>query len=221
MAAPHNVVRINGSLPGGEVWSVNPRFIGNFGDEVTAYADLLAWAQIIAQFTGTTALGTNLRSLQSTVAPITSVRTEYRDETGVLREVAEVVRDVPYAGTGSPNKVYQTAVVCSLRTGRPGRSYRGRIFWPCLSINLDGQTLRIAPTQAQAIANEMAAFLTGVGEAAPTESGVFPAVVSQTLGTAAAVTSVQVGNVVDIQRRRRDALQETVYTATVPPPVTP
>lgn len=212
--AAHNVLRIRGNLPGGEVWSVTPKFTGNFGDLITGYADLLEWLTTIQGFNAGRILPDPIMSILSSSASVTGLRGEYINDAGDLTEVAEVgtLGGVPEPGTGTATKPFQTAVVASLRTGRPGRSYRGRIYWPGLSAGINSTTLRLEPGTASGIASATADFLTAVQEAAPAPSAIFLAVVSQTLDTNAGVTSIQVGNVLDVQRRRRDQAVE-VYSS--------
>lgn len=216
MARPHNVVRIGGNLPGGEVWSVTPKFIGNFGDPIVGYEDLLEWATSIALLNGGSVLPNGLRSLLSTAASVTTIRTEYRDANNDLAQAAEFVLPTPAAGTGSATKPFQTSIVTSLLTGRPGRSYRGRLYWPALSATISTSTLRLAEATATSIASAAATFLTEVQSSVPEGADVVLAVVSDKLGTGAAVNSIQVGDILDTQRRRRDSLLEGRVSANFP-----
>lgn len=212
----HNAVRINGTMPGGEVWSVNPRFWSPTSGSVIDYAELQEWADdVAAVISGWTSANALLTSLSSALT-ITSVRVEALSSTGTLIQAAESVLATPKAGQGSPSKPYQTAVVTSLLTGRPGRSYRGRLYWPAQALSMSTSDLRITGPAAQGIADAMGAFLTDVAELTPGGVGVRPVVVSQTLDVATPVTSVSVGNIFDVQRRRRDSLDEARFTRVIP-----
>lgn len=218
MTTASNVVRINGALPGGEVWSVNPRYIGNFGPDIQSYPDLLSWATAIGALNAGNVLPTSLRSLLTTAGAVTSVRVEYRDASDRLQQAAEYVLPSPAAGLGNASKPFQTAVVSSLLTGRPGRSYRGRLYWPALGAVISTSDLRLSDVNAQAICTAVGQFLTAVADAAPAGTDMALAVVSQTLSSRSAVTQIQVGDVLDVQRRRRDSLQEGRFSAPFPTP---
>lgn len=218
MTTASNVVRINGTLPGGEVWSVNPRYIGNFGPDISNYPDLLSWATAIGALNTGNVLPMTLRTLLSTAGAVTSVRVEYRDAGDRLQQAAEYVLPSPAAGVGNASKPFQTALVSSLLTGRPGRSYRGRLYWPALGATISATDLRVSDTTAQSICTAVGQFLTAIGNAAPAGTDMALAVVSQTLSTRSAVTGIQVGDVLDVQRRRRDSLQEGRFSAPFPTP---
>jgi len=203
----HNVVRINGTLPGGEVWSVTPKFTGSPA-LMTEYADLEEWATLIGDYIISLSTSDPLIALLSTAGAITSIRTEYRDANNSLAQAAEYVFASPRAGNGTANKVFQTSVVISLRTGRPGRSYRGRIYWPALAATLNAQ-LRLSESTMTGIMDSAAGLIGEIeGYSDQVGSSVRLAVVSQTLGVSTRVQTIQVGDILDIQRRRRDSLQE-------------
>lgn len=216
MTVACNVVRINGSLPGGEVWSVNPRFFGNFGPDITNYPDLLAWATNIAALNSGNVLPAPLRALLSPSGAVVSIRCEYRDASDRLQQAAEVALPSPAPGTGSATKPFQTSLVSSLLTGRPGRSYRGRLYWPALGAIISASDLRLSDVNAQSYCTAVGQFLTAVQNAAPAGTGVTLGVVSQTLSTRSAVTRIEVGDVLDVQRRRRDSLVEGRFNASFP-----
>lgn len=211
----HNVVRINGTLPGGEVWSVTPKFMGQPA-VMTQYAQLEEWAELIGGFIEGLPSANPLRGLLSSAGAITSIRTEYRDASNALGQAAEYIFPSAVLGSGAANKVFQTSVVLSLRTGRPGRSYRGRIYWPALSASLNAQ-LRMTETTMTGILNEAITLFANIeGYADQVGNAVNLAVVSQTLDVSTRVTSVQVGDILDIQRRRRDSLQEFYVAGPMP-----
>jgi hypothetical protein len=132
---------------------------------------------------------------------------------GPATEVEERILGVPGTSSGLNALPNQVAVVASLRMGYPGRSRRGRMFLPCRSsaaLNADGflnDTVR--PLVAQDVADLFGNFNNAL-------SGRRVAVLSPTTGSAFPVTSVDVGNVCDTQRRRRNALSEVRSTVSVP-----
>lgn len=210
----HNVVRINGSLPGGEVWSVTPKFTRPMGP-VTEYEDLERWAGVVAGTIENWASPNIFLSLLSTAGRIDSVRVEARNAANQLTQAAEVQLTPSKAGLGVPNKMFQSCVVFTFLTGRPGRSYKGRMYWPALAATLSAD-LRLSQANIDSYASNGAQLLEMIGGAGATD-GEFPipVVVSQTAGTYTPITSVRVGDILDIQRRRRDSLTENYGEAAV------
>lgn len=211
-----NVVRLNGSLPGGEVWSNSLTFMGNFGPDVTNYADLLTWATNIGALNSGNVLPANLRGALSTAGAVTSVRVEYRDAGDNLQQAAEYTLAPTVAGTGTATKPFQTSLVCSLLTGRPGRSYRGRIFFPALGVAVSSSTLRVSNTDVLSYLAAFKSFFTGIQGAVPAGFSTTLGVASQVLNLRTAVTSLSVGEVLDVQRRRRDTLVEARESTAYP-----
>lgn len=208
MPVEHNVIRINGSLPGGEVWSVNPKFYNPDGSQYEGYDVLLAWVETIMELNTGSVLPAAIRTLLSTAGSLVSVRAEYRDAAGNLAQAAEVVATSPIAGTGSASKPYQTSFVSSLLTGRPGRSYRGRLYWPALGAQISAADLRVADVQLNTYVAGIKDFLLAIQNSQPAVGASKLSVVSDTLSVATPVTSIQGGDVLDSQRRRRDSLVE-------------
>lgn len=210
MPAQYNRVIISGLLAGVQSWSVTPAFSGNpaTGGAVTDYADLLTWAQAIGGLNNGAVLGGNLSVALSSLGNVQKVRTECLSAAGVLQEAAEFALPVAESGSGTPSNPLQISIVSSLQTGRPGRSYNGRIYWPNLGIPIQTNSGRIATQTATQTATDVAALLTQIAEAAPGGSAMHPAVVSHKLAVQTLITEVRVGNVLDTQRRRRDKLVE-------------
>lgn len=214
MAIDHNRVILLGSTTGGETWSTSCAYSTNFGTgPVKDFSDLLAWATAIGALNSGNVVGTAMVSFLSDSMQIDTVRTEYIDSQGTIAQVAEYALPAPVTGSADASSPPQVAAVTSLLTGRPGRSYRGRMYWPHLYGALtDGQ---LGPTDAQNLATQMATFLGDAGEAAGTDFAMVPVVYSTVLGTVSFVTTVRVDTVLDTQRRRRNSLRGTSYTATV------
>lgn len=209
MPVAHNVVRILGTLPGGEVWSVNPRFTSGTGPLLTDYDDLAAWAEAIALLNSGTSLPVDLRGVMGTAVGWYGIRTEYRDGTGALGMAAEYIYSTPQGGQNQATKPFQTSLVSSLLTGRPGRSYRGRLYWPTLAITIQPLDLRVNAGLMAPITAAITSWLSAVQDATINgDDGLRLAVVSEKLSVATPVTSIECGNVLDVQRRRRDSLVE-------------
>jgi hypothetical protein len=205
-------VTIFGSLYGAEVWSVNPTFDPSFefpgGVDQTA---LDAAALAIANITPPT----QLRECMGTQAKREGCRLEVRDDaTDGLIGISIQASTTPVAGTATSVLPAQAAVVASLMTNTPGGRGRGRIYWPATGVQL-ATTGRISlPAPGVLVADfktYFAAMDTALTTAFPTIAFDL-AVRSKTSRTTPHVTRLRVGNVVDTQRRRRDALPES-YSA--------
>lgn len=122
---------------------------------------------------------------------------------------AELVKSSPLAGGMTTYAPSQCAIVCSLLTGYPGRHNRGRVYVPATT-PIAGSNNRIPPTAQTNIATAMANFIKAL--ATLTINGTTTsAVLVPSSGTSQShfVTAVSVGDVVDTQRRRRDAYIES------------
>lgn len=128
-----------------------------------------------------------------------------------------LVYKTPYgAGSTSGLLPLQNSIVCSHRSAQVGRRGRGRIFLPPSGSSIITNGL-INATACQDIADAHAAFLAacslpgGTGLTART----IPIVTGGNFTEYGQILAVQVGNVMDTQRRRRKALVETVYSASL------
>jgi hypothetical protein len=209
-------VAILGSTNGGEVWSVNPVYdpTGEFPGGVSQSALDSAAAAIAAL-----SPGASLLVSMSQLLSVTGARVEVRDDSNdSLIGIATAARSSALPGTNSPVMPPQCASVYSLRTNTPGASGRGRLYWPTVGVQLDG-TGRIDATTRTAYTTAMKAYLAAIQAALATA---FPtigfdlAVRSKTTHTTPHVTRMQLGSVVDTQRRRRDKLTEAYTTVTIP-----
>jgi hypothetical protein len=125
----------------------------------------------------------------------------------------------PVQGSGGLNLPNQCTMVMSLRTGRPGRAFRGRMYLPTLSMGIylesDGQ---IAPGQATDLATAFRIFLEGANDITFGPEQI-RAVVASGVGEGAntEITQLSVGRVIDTQRRRRNELAEDPITLPIAP----
>lgn len=212
-------VLLRGTLPGGEVWSVNPCY--NESTNVTGYDQ--AKGDATATAIAAIAVPAALQSLASTQGKAAQVRIERRSDDHLLVGASEVAWN-GIAGNGrSPIQSGQAAVVLSLRTGIPGASNRGRLYWPALGAELDPATLRLGIPKTSAVAAAAVSYLDAIETAL--KEGFFPSpalidyhltVVSKTRNQRTDVKTIQVGDVIDVQRRRRDSLVEAYASANYP-----
>lgn len=209
-------VSIQGTLFSGEVWSVNPTFdpTGEFPGGVNQ-ANLEAAAALIAN----RSLPASLAALLSTQGKRTGAKLEVRDDaTDALLALAQTASTTPAGGATSVNMPAQSAVVLSVRTTAPGGSGRGRLYWPAIGASLD-TTGRISNPAPATLVADFKLYLAGIrsdlAASFPT-IGFDLAVRSKTTHTTPHATRIQVGNVVDTQRRRRDSLPEAYASVTFP-----
>jgi len=207
-------VSIFGGLPGGEEWSVNPVYSigGDFGVPVSA-----AQALAIATAAAAIAVPSGLTALMNGNTTVQGIRVEARSLAGVLETQAEVLKATATPGTGVVNHPYQTSLVLSLRTTLPGASGRGRLYWPSTGASLNSADLRLAATQHTNALAGAKTYLSGIETAIEASlTGVALGVWSRKLTDITLVNTIQVGNVLDVQRRRRDALLEGYVSVSYP-----
>lgn len=209
-------VSILGATVGNEVWSVNPVFDpnGEFGSTVDQVA-LDSAAAAIANISP----GVTMLAGMSTGMSITGARLEVRDDSSDnLIGIAIGTRAAVLVGTGAPRMPAQAASVFSLRTNTPGASGRGRLYWPALGVAI-GTNLRNNSTSTGNLALEFKTYSNAIRSAL---AAAFPligfdlAVRSRATQTTPHVVRVQVGDVVDTQRRRRDNLAEAYSSVNIP-----
>lgn len=215
MALDYNLVTWKGDSPGSEIWNSSCAFQSNSGTgPVKTYEDLLTWAQAIAGITDVDIRG--VANLTSPVAQVKTIRVAYIDSAGLTAQFAEAQAGSGWSAVGDATKPFQVSIVASLLTGRPGRSYRGRMYWPAFSAAISTSTMVMAPTDVATVATSMAKMLTLTGQAAGVDAAMQAAVNSKKLGTTNFVTQIRVGGVLDTQRRRRNAVAEGYKYAAYP-----
>lgn len=214
---------LKGSLGNVEVWSTSVSW-GVFGiapdnpDQATT--DQMALA--LRTFLTTANLPTGLKALMSTSASIDSVRVELRSENEITLSVSEQLLAAPATGTGVATKTPQDSVVLSLRTSTPGARGRGRMYWPALGAAISNTFQLSSPTQAT-VAADAKTLLSAIGTQMnnvyignASARRVVASVRSITDHLNRDITSIQVGSVLDTQRRRRDSLPESYVNVTYP-----
>lgn len=204
----YNRAILSGGLPGGEVWSTSVAFAditGSASVGETDFTELSGWAQ-----TWVDAIELNttwdVLDLLSSSATILNLRIEARDAAGTLLQAGEAITNI--IGEGSAACPFQTSVVSSLLTGRPGRSYRGRMYWPAIGAIVDPTTLRLDDPSSGGVATGVVQYLAQGETAYAGGLELKPVVVGAAADAVTEVTSVSVGDILDTQRRRRDRVAE-------------
>jgi hypothetical protein len=143
---------------------------------------------------------------------------EARTYDGSLETLAEATRGAAIAGTGGSSHPSQTSVVLSLRSNVPGASGRGRLYWPATGMGIDAATLRPLASGLTNFLTDARTYLVALNGAvrATFPGSVGLSVWSRTGATSHVISKLLVGDVLDTQRRRRDAYQETYQTQAFP-----
>lgn len=210
-----------GNATNGERWSVNPIYdpegeIQNSWNQANGDLMAAAAANVVPP--------AQLLSLMSSTLTITGVRLEGRhNSTDELLGVSEFLHTTPIVGTGTLRLPLQAAVVISLRTDTPGGRGRGRLYWPACGATLSTAGRLSSPTET-VVVGAAQTYLRGISDAMDASvppdplTSIHLAVRSRTAKTTPHVNRLQVGDVVDTQRRRRDALPENYANAVYPGP---
>lgn len=209
-------VLLRGTLGQSENWSVGIAFRQSVNSEAPPQADLQQAAVAIAART----LGTDIKQVVSTAVRSTDVRVEIRSDANALLAAAEAPwTQLDSSGLGA-TKPAQTALVFSLRSTTPGSRHRGRIYWPALAAAISTSTLRLNPADAKKFATQMVAYLDGIETDLKEKLTPSPSLIdwrlgvySPTLNSLTDITRIEVGDILDVQRRRRDSLPELYASA--------
>jgi len=194
-------VLFGGSMPGGEEWSTSTWIQGTVLHDQTELTNILqaldtamaaggGFYATLKLFNGGGVTLPLLRAYQYNGGTKAAVQAEYNSAY------------TPTAGT--PDKPNQVSIVTSLRTGLPGRSFRGRMYWPCTKVTMG--------TNGQTIAGIGQEFSNGLA----TSFGTFNAegwgklvVCSPATSATHQITEIVTDDVLDTQRRRRNKVLDS------------
>lgn len=214
---------LKGSLGNVEVWSTSTSW-GVFGlaPDVPNQALTDQMALALRTYITSANVPTSLKTLLSTSGSIDTVRVELRSEAEQTLSVSEQLLAAAVAGTGAANKTPQDSVVFSLRSSTPGAKGRGRMYWPALNAALSATFQLNGPLPAAVVA-DVKTWLSAIGTqmnnvyiGQASALRVVLSVRSVTDHVNRDITSIQVGSVLDTQRRRRDALPESYVAVAYP-----
>lgn len=186
---------VSGSLPG-EIWSFTMHTDSSLGVD----AAHTAWTSEITDFW--TSGDPALQFLMAPEVVVTQTSTALLSGT-TGEQVTRRISAVSIPGTSTSNMLpYQVSVAVSLRTELATRSGRGRFYLPPL-VTANVTDGRLAATAQAVLADEAQSFLQGL-----TTSGLTPVIYHRSTNSSTEITSIDVGDVFDTQRRRRGDLIE-------------
>lgn len=204
---PHLYLQWSGELPGNEQWSCGVRMspVATGPWPLTDAAGLLAAAK-----TAISAFHVRTASQISNYCMLSSVKLNPIDTSGhyALGTTNEAVFAAVGGGGAAMRYPNQVALVATLRTGvSRGPAHAGRFYLPMPSMAVDTSGL-ISTTDRDAVKGSLATLLTDLNALSASYK---VAVHSRKLGAPAQrlVTSIDVGRVLDTQRRRRRSLVES------------
>jgi hypothetical protein len=144
----------------------------------------------------------------------TGVKTHTYDLANFHTSLAVRESALDVAGTSSGDSLPQeVCMVLSLRTDTPGKSGRGRMYLPAIKssqLTPDGLYQSVVIDEILTAWHDAWVTMTG------SDQSTTPVVVSRLHHNAHAVTSMNIGNVPDVQRRRRNRLTESRTTTAFP-----
>lgn len=208
-----NRLILKGSMGTVETWSTGFHFAATNGAVIEDQALLQDWADNVATAIPTIVDGV-LDNFISTIGTIDEVVAQWFPTSGGvgLQATAPVV---DFTGGAAMRQVYQACMVFSMRTGLPGASFRGRNYWPAVGATV-AFTGKFETGDVDVAPGRMVTLLEGIVDAGIGAASLVPMVYSPTRDLLTLVSSVQVGDVPDTQRRRRDALIEDYVSAPYP-----
>lgn len=179
---------------------------GNFAAQDHCDQIRNAWTAMLTQAYSGTNVGSNLSA--NTI--YTDVKLYDLDPaTGRAASVVQSTFNASAAGNAGTTMPTEVALAVTLETGAPGRSNRGRIFLGGFGVGaVDPLTGRLKPTEHFAFAQAFGAFLAFSRDQTADVDAYRPVVYSRVKATARPITRVTIGNVFDVQRRRRNGLIE-------------
>lgn len=180
-----------------------------------SYANLVTWLGQVqipyATYAGAIAV------MSSTAVSYLTHRVEYYDGGQRAALVANGALGAAVVGTGSPTNSSRAALVASLITDRPGRSFMGRVYVPCLNPAIQATT-RVDASRGALLRTSLRAFILAI-EALPLPTSlgsvaIDAVVASRTLGSSQSITALRTDDLLDTQRRRENDFTPN-YSSTV------
>lgn len=224
----HLLLVWGGVLPGNETWSCSVKLsdgrVGSPAVGVDAYLSTVDTNDWVNGFIADAVLAYHQRvttychpSVILQYCKLNLINRQGHYDAGTTSE--HVFSNTPGGGLDNPRYPNQVAMVVSLTTNvSRGPAHRGRYYlpMPTLAVSTDG---RVAQADANAAAASAKTFLEAISDVPGLDLASSPGavVMSRKLGAAKTreVTGVEVGRVLDTQRRRRRSLAEGYESSAV------
>lgn len=192
----------------GELWAINwYTSDGGAGNIDDAQAALVAAANTLWTDGGA---GAGWGPQVPSIVTLTSAKTASLNAL-TFKQQSTRIGALALAGTNVGNMApAQCAIVASLRTDLATHAGRGRIYLPAPSVSALGVSGQLASTPQTNASHAVAHMLSGMHTA-----GYQPIIWHRGSHTGTNIISVDVGQIVDTQRRRRDKLIETRVSTAV------
>lgn len=200
---------IRGNILGTQTWStgicLDAVVLSYTQAEVDAF--LAAASTLVGSFwtNGTTTTWQNQNSTATTISGLALYVYGEGGEAAGATIQGEYLYPTALVGTGNNYKPTQTALVATMLTGVPGRSFKGRSYMPCTSAAI-GATHQLTQAQVTALAASWKLLLDGLASVAGADFG--DPIVHGSRGSIP-ITAVRVDSELDIQRRRADKILAT------------
>lgn len=205
--SPHIRLSIEGTIQNTQSWSTGVSVQGPAG--APTQAQWLAWlTDVQAAFaTYHDAANGAMHAISSQVS-VKNLRAYYYPA-GQTTSSGEGSVTSPFTGPDSAVLPAQCSVVHSLRTASTSRHGRGRMYIPALAAPMSSATLRLGTGVAGPYATALAAFLSSIGGLAIDSVPTAPVIAPRGAGALIPIVTVQVDNVIDTQRNRRNKILYT------------
>ena len=223
MPVPRHIrVRIIGAFGNtDQTWSIGLAFgpPGTTGLEANSVtqAEAGAAAAAIRALNGGNIWSNDLRGIISSYVSITSIRVSVVGPAGREELVGLTQIGSPVFGLNAVRVPTEVCIAVSLRTDLPGRRRRGRVYLPALAHPVGGDGL-LGGGGAAGIAAPFGAWLDTIRQTLVDTTGavqLLPVVASTAGNVLTEVTTVAVGSVFDVQRRRGNQQREIYAVAPV------
>lgn len=221
----HVVIQWGGTLPGGEIWSNMVRGGSTQtgpSASVPTHQELIDWLngemkdEVSAYHARSSTLTHSSAKLAWVKANVVGMDGRYVEQT-----TNEYRYPTPIAGTLSSNlHPNQVCLVVSLTTAfKRGLAHRGRYYLPLPAPAIGSTTGTISTSDALGVATSTKTFIEALADTPGLDNLIpFKVLVMSKRGAGGAtnpVTGVEVGVVLDTQRRRRAAMLEAYQVATI------
>lgn len=199
-AFPRIRVVISGNITGVQTWSVGVSTTGP--DFAPAQADFSTWLDsLVAALTTCWGAGPGVAASGDTQLTKMSAY-HYQANAHLAGRVAESPVG-PLGGHASGSNSYRDCLVASLMTATPGKSGRGRMYWPATGVNLVNH--QASSSLVSDIATQTALFLNAIN--ASDIGGFTPVViVAGKINPPPPVIQVAVDTKIDSQENRSDKI---------------